>query len=58
MIPTISNDDFEESQDVVPLTVYPSAYAYSAFSDRYDETPIDNLIRLYYLTLPDFSTLQ
>lgn len=41
-----------EPEDLEDLTVYPSLYAYSAYSARYDETPIDSLVRAYYLGLP------
>lgn len=38
-----------EPDDLGDLTVYPSLYAYSAFSERYDDTPLDQLVRTYYL---------
>lgn len=41
-----------EPEDLEDLTMYPSLYAYSAFATRYDETPLDALVRLYYLGLP------
>ena len=41
-------DDQFEPDDLDGLTVHPSLYAYSAYESRYDETPIDQLVRLYY----------
>lgn len=41
-----------EPEDLDDLTVYPSLYAYSAYSEQYDETPIDQLVRKYYCS-PD-----
>ena len=38
-----------EPEDLLDLTVYPSLYAYSAYACRYDDTPIDTLVRAYYL---------
>ena len=44
----LTTDQFEP-EDLEDLTVYPSLYAYSAFATRYDDTPIDALVRAYYL---------
>lgn len=40
-----------EPEDLEDLTVHPSLYAYSTYTTRYDETPLDALIRTYYLDL-------
>jgi len=42
-------DQLDPEDDLEDLTLYPSLYAYSAFCERYDETPIDSLVRLFYL---------
>ncbi len=42
-------DQLDPEDDLEDLTLYSSLYAYSAFSERYDETPIDSLVRLFYL---------
>ena len=52
MIPMISEEDIDESFDAMGMTVYPSLYAYSALTERYDETPLDRLVRMYYLDTP------
>lgn len=44
----VSSDQLEPDE-LVDLTVYPSLYAYSAYAARYDDTPIDALVRAYYL---------
>lgn len=44
----LTNDQLEP-EDLEDLTLYPSLYAYSAYCDRYDETPVDTLVRLFYL---------
>ncbi len=44
--------DQYELEDLEDLTVYPSLYAYSAYAARYDDTPIDALVRAYYLDVP------
>jgi hypothetical protein len=43
----LSQDQIEDDY-VNELTIYPSLYAYSAFCARYDETPLDRLVRQYY----------
>lgn len=42
-------DQLDPEDDLEDLTLYSSLYAYSAFCDKYDETPIDTLVRLFYL---------
>jgi len=44
----LTNDQIEP-EDLEDLTLYSSFYAYSAYSARYDETPVDTLVRLFYL---------
>jgi hypothetical protein len=41
-----------EPEDLNDLTVHPSLYAYSAYCARYDETPLDQLVRQYYCINP------
>lgn len=45
MIPTISTEELDESNS---LTLYSSIYAYSALMEKYDETPLDELVQVYY----------
>jgi len=44
-----SVEQLDPEDELEDLTLYSSLYAYSAYCDRYDETPIDVLVRLYYL---------
>ena len=45
----LSSEETEELLDLEGMTTYPSAYAHFAYTARYDETPIDTLVRVYYL---------
>ncbi len=47
-----------EPDDLNDLTVYPSLYAYSALCSRYDETPLDALVRQYYCINPLQAALE
>jgi hypothetical protein len=47
----LSQDQIEDDY-VSELTIYPSLYAYSAYCARYDETPLDRLVRQYYCSTP------
>ncbi len=42
-------DQLDPEDDLEDLTLYSSLYAYSAYCEEYDETPIDLLVRLFYL---------
>ena len=44
----LTNDQIEP-EDLEDLTLYSSFYVYSAYCARYDETPVDTLVRLFYL---------
>lgn len=48
----ITDEDIDESFEAMGMTVYPSLYAYSALTERYDETQLDRLVRTYYLDVP------
>lgn len=37
-----------EDESLEVLTIYPSLYAYCAYTTSYDDTPIDDVVRLYY----------
>jgi hypothetical protein len=47
-----------EPDDLDDLTVYPSLYAYAALCSRYDETPLDALVRQYYCINPLQAALE
>ena len=45
----LSTEETEELLDRDDITVYPSLYAHLAYATRDDETPLDTLVRAYYL---------
>jgi hypothetical protein len=53
----VSQDQIEDDY-VSELTTYPSLYAYSAYCSRYDETPLDALVRQYYCSIPLQAALE
>jgi hypothetical protein len=42
-------NQLDPDDDLEDLTLYSSLYAYHAYCEQYDETPIDSLVRLFYL---------
>ena len=53
MIPTLTTEEFDDALCCTPMTLYSSVYAYSALMEKYDETPIDELVRNYYSLVTD-----
>ncbi len=44
----IVGSDQIDDESLSVLTIYPSLYAYCAYTTSYDETPIDELVQMYY----------
>jgi hypothetical protein len=44
----IVGSDQIDDESLSVLTIYPSLYAYCAYTTSYDETPIDELVQLYH----------
>lgn len=49
---TLTTEEQDELMERDDMSVHSSLYAYSAYWARYDETPLDSLVRSYYLYLP------
>ena len=47
---TLSTEEVNELMERDDIAVYDSLYAHLAYADRFDETPVDTLVRLYYLS--------
>lgn len=47
---TLSTEEVNELMERDDITVYDSLYAHLAYAARCDETPVDTLVRLYYLS--------
>lgn len=45
----LSQEETNELLAREDMTVYPSLHAHLAYSERYDETPLDTMVRAYYL---------
>ena len=45
----LSTDEADELLEREDMTVFSSFDAHLAYTTRYDETPLDNLVRAYYL---------
>lgn len=48
----IDGSDLIDDESLEVLTIYPSLYAYCAYTTSYDDTPIDELVRMYYSHMP------
>jgi hypothetical protein len=47
---TLSTEEVNELMERDDIAVYDSLYAHLAYESRCDETPVDTLVRLYYLS--------
>ena len=48
----LTPEETHELLDREDISVFPSFDAHLAYSTRYDETPLDSLVRAYYLGGP------
>ena len=46
----LSTEEVNELMERDDIAVYDSLYAHLAYAGRCDETPVDTLVRLYYLS--------
>lgn len=47
----IDGSDLIDDESLEVLTIYPSLYAYCAYTTAYDDTPVDELVKSYYRQL-------